>query len=244
MTILVVGATGATGKLLVRQLLDRGEAVRAVVRSAEGLPEALRSHERCEVVQANLLELSDAELAALVRGSDAVASCLGHTLSFRGVFGRPWRLVAEATRRLCAAAQVGERDAPLRFVLMSSTGVRNRDLNEEISLAQKCVIALLRLLLPPHADNEQAAEVLRRGYGPEGSGVDWAVVRPDGLTDEAEVTGYELHPSPTRSAIFDAGKTSRINVAHFMAELLTEEDVFRRWQGRMPVIYNQESARS
>lgn len=52
------------------------------------------------------------------------------------------------------------------------------------------------------------------------------------------VTEYNEHPSPTRSAIFNPGATSRINVAHFMARLLTEEATWNMWRGQMPVIYN------
>jgi len=65
-------------------------------------------------------------------------------------------------------------------------------------------------------------------------------VRPDGLIDEDAVTAYELHPSPTRSAIFDAGQVSRINVAHFMAELITNDETWQTWQGQMPVIYSKK----
>ena len=121
---------------------------------------------------------------------------------------------------------------------MNTTGNRNRDLNEPISFAQKGVVGLLRLLLPPHVDNEQAADHLRSQVGPSDMPIEWAVVRPDNLIDEAETTPYELHPSPIRSAIFDAGQTSRINVGHFMAELITSDAVWQKWQGQMPVIYN------
>jgi hypothetical protein len=69
-----------------------------------------------------------------------------------------------------------------------------------------------------------------------------AAVRPDTLINEDEVTEYEVHPSPTRSAIFDAGKTSRINVGHFMAELITDDELWNRWKGQMPVIYIKESS--
>jgi nucleoside-diphosphate-sugar epimerase len=238
-TILVVGATGATGRLLVQQLLDRGTTVRAIVRSPGGLPAAVRDHGQCEIVQANVLDLSDAELQEHVRGCDGIASCLGHTMSFHGLFGPPWRLVTRAVRRLCAAAQANAPATPVRFVLMNSTGVRNRDLDEPTSFAHRCVIGLLRLLVPPHADNEQAAEVLRREIGPAHAAIEWVAVRPDGLTDEEEVTAYDLHPSPARSAIFDAGKTSRINVGHFMARLLTEDELWETWKGRMPVIYDR-----
>lgn len=239
MTTLVVGASGATGRLLVAQLLERGRSVRAVVRSPESLPEAMRAHPQLTVIKASVLELTDSELAKHVHGCEAVASCLGHNLTFNGLFGPPWRLVTHATRRLCKAIKENESGEPVRFVLMNTTGVRNRDLNEPISFPQKIVIGLLRLLLPPHADNEAAADYLRTQIGSSDAAIDWAVVRPDGLTNEASVTNYDLHASPIRSAIFDAGKTSRINVAHFMAELATDDLSWNAWKGQMPVIYNR-----
>jgi len=60
--------------------------------------------------------------------------------------------------------------------------------------------------------------------------------------DLEAVTPYDAHTSPTRSAIFNAGKTSRINTAHFMADLLTETARFAQWCGKMPVLYNQATA--
>ena len=72
--------------------------------------------------------------------------------------------------------------------------------------------------------------------------IEWAAVRPDNLIDEDEVTPYDVYPSPIRSAIFDAGQTSRINVGYFMAELITEDDIWQKWQGQMPVIYNKVTA--
>ncbi|NNE08894.1 MAG: NAD(P)H-binding protein, partial [Gemmatimonadetes bacterium] len=171
-------------------------------------------------------------------GCHAIASCLGHNLSFRGVFGPPRRLVTDAVRRLCRAVETNNPETPVRFVLMSTTGVRNGDLDEPISFAQRVVIRLLRLLVPPHADNEDAADYLRTRVGPDAAAIEWVAVRPDTLIDEEDVSEYEAHPSPIRSAIFDAGKTSRVNVAHFMAALITGDDVWKRWKGRMPVIYD------
>ncbi|MFN2205736.1 MAG: NAD(P)H-binding protein, partial [Candidatus Promineifilaceae bacterium] len=63
MTTLVVGATGATGRLLVEQLLNRGEEVRVIVRSPEKLPESVLENERLNVIQASVLELSDSEMS-------------------------------------------------------------------------------------------------------------------------------------------------------------------------------------
>ena len=239
-TTLLVGATGETGKLLVGQLLERGQNVRVVVRSPDRLPKAVRGHPNLSIIQASILELNDQEMADYVRGCSAVASCLGHNMSFKGVFGRPWRLVTDATRRLCGAIAANPSEQPTKFVLMNTTGVRNRDLDEPISVAQHCVIGLLRICLPPHADNENAADYLRTKIGQSDKAVEWAAVRPDGLIDEDVVSGYELHASPTRSAIFNAGKTSRINVGHFMADLITLPEVWQKWKGKMPVIYNEE----
>lgn len=240
MTTLVVGASGATGRLLVEQLLKRGQKVRVIVRSPEDLAEFLRNHDNMAVIQASVLDLSDTEMAQHVKGCDAVASCLGHNLSLKGIYGHPRRLVTEATRRLCQAIKVNKSEAPTKFVLMNTTGNSNRDLPEPISLGQRFVIGLVRLLLlPPHVDNERAADYLRTRIGQDDGAIEWAAVRPDNLINEDEVTEYEVHPSPTRSAIFDAGSTSRINVAHFMARLITEADIWTQWKGQMPVIYNK-----
>jgi NAD(P)H-binding len=265
MTILVVGASGATGRLLVEQLCNRGQNVRVIVRSPNKLPETFRNHDNVTAIYANVLELSDAELSQHVSGCDAVALCLGHTLSFKGIFGQPRRLVTDATRRLCHAiavvvAQCGEEtspyncdktdgkpfeanksDKPTKFVLMNTAGNSNRDLHEPISFSQQCVMGLIRLLLPPHVDNEQAADYLRTKIGQNDKAIEWAAVRPDNLIDEDRVTKYDVYASPIRSAIFDAGVTSRINVAHFMADLITNEDTWNKWKGQMPVIYNKAS---
>jgi len=239
MTTLVVGASGATGQHLVEQLLIRGQNVKAIVRSPDSLPKSLTDNPRLSVIHASILDLSDSEMAAHFDGCSAVASCLGHNLTFKGLFGRPRMLVTDATRRLCNTIKVSNSNEPTKFVLMNTTGNRNRDLDEPISFAQRCVIMLLRLLLPPHGDNEKAADYLRTEAGQDGSAVEWVVVRPDGLTDEGVVTEYELYASPARSAIFDAGKISRINVGHFMADLITESQTWNKWKGQMPVIYNK-----
>jgi nucleoside-diphosphate-sugar epimerase len=239
MTTLVVGASGATGRLLVEQLLARGQDVKLIVRSPDRLPEALSDHERVSVVPATLLDLSATEMIKHVDGCSAVASCLGHNMTPKGLYGHPRRLVTEATRRLCNAIKATTTPNQTKFVLMNTTGNRNRNLNETISFAQKCVIGLLRNCVPPHADNEDAADYLRTNIGQKDSAVEWVAVRPDGLIDEDKVTERELHPSPTRSAIFDAGKTSRINVANFMADLITDPTIWNTWKGQMPVIYNK-----
>jgi hypothetical protein len=204
MMTLVVGASGATGRLLVEQLLNRGLSVKAIVRSPDKLPEALKNHDGLSVIQASVLDLSNAEMSQHVSGCAAVASCLGHNMSLKGIFGQPRRLVTDATRRLCDAIKANKSEEPTKFLLMNTTGNSNRDLQEPISLGQRCIIGLLRLLLPPHVDNENAADYLRTEIGQHDKAIEWAAVRPDGLINEDEVTEYDVHPSPTRSAIFNS----------------------------------------
>lgn len=238
-TVLVVGASGATGRRLVKQLLDCGLYVKAVVRASTTLPDQLKAHDRLTVIRTNLLELTDSELKALTAGCQSVASCLGHNVSWRGIFGKPRRLVTDTVRRLATAIVASRPEVPVRFVLMNSAGCSNQDIDEPVPRAQRVIIAMLRLLVPPHADNEQAADYLRKSLGHTNSTLKWVVVRADSLRDEDTVTDYSIHPSPTRSAIFDPGSTSRINVAHFMADLITNDHLWQKWEGQMPVIYNQ-----
>lgn len=242
MTTLVVGASGATGRLLVEQLLNRGQNVKVIVRSPDKLPAVVKNHDNLSVIHASVLDLGDAEMIQHVNGCDAVASCLGHNMSLKGIYGHPRRLVTDATRRLCSAIKANKPEAPVRFVLMNTAGNSNRDLYERISFGQKCVIVLFRLLMPPQVDNEKAADYLRTKVGQNDGAIEWAAVRPDTLIDESEVTEYEVHSSPTRSAIFDAGETSRINVGHFMADLIVDDDMWKKWKGQMPVIYNKTSS--
>ena len=239
MTILVVGASGATGRQLVEQLLIEGHKVKVVVRSPEKLPESWKNNDKLQIISGSILELSDQEMSKLVHDCQAVASCLGHNINWNGIYGQPRKLVTDATRRLCEAIKANNPEHPTKYVLMNTTANRNRDLNEPISFGQKCVIGLIRLLLPPHVDNEKAADYLRTQIGQNNKFIEWTAVRPDGLINEEEVSDYEIYPSPIRSAIFDPGKTSRINVGHFMANLISDTNIWNKWKGQMPVVYNK-----
>lgn len=242
MTTLVVGASGATGRWLVRRLLERGATVKSVVRSPARLPADIRTHARSIVVAGSALEMDAGVLAAHVRGCDAVASCLGHHLTVAGIWGPPWLLVAETTRRLCDAIRSNRPERPVRFALMNTTGNRDRDLAERRSFAERCVLGLVRALVPPQRDNERAAEHLRTLVGRRDAAIEWVVVRPDTLIDADEVTPYVALPSPIRSPVFDAGRVSRINVGDFMAALITDDASWSTWRGRMPVLYDRASS--
>ena len=241
MKVLVVGASGATGSKLVEELLAHKYSVKIIVRSLEKTPKYWRDNSNIEIITASILDLNDSELKEIVNNCEAIASCLGHNLTWKGIYGQPRKLVTDATKRLCNAVKSNNKPKPVKYVLMNTSGNSNRDLNEPISFAQKCVIGLLRLLLPPHVDNEKAADYLRIQIGQKNKFIEWVAVRPDDLINEESVSNYEIHPSPIRSAIFNAGKVSRINVANFMASLINDDNLWEKWKGKMPVIYSSST---
>src|SRR5438874_9298934 len=72
MNLVVLGATGATGQEIVRQAVERGHSVTALVRS----PERLKPfRDRITIEQGDLL--NSAELERVIRGHDAVLSGFG-----------------------------------------------------------------------------------------------------------------------------------------------------------------------
>lgn len=240
MKTLIVGASGATGKLLVEQLLSGRREVKIIIRTTANIPESWHHNEQLHIIQGNISEMKVDEMTEIVSDCDAVACCLGHSLTFKGLFGKPRKLVTNAVQLICEAISKNNPDKPTKFVLMNTAGNRNRDIKEPVSTSERIVITLLRLLLPPHPDNEKASDYLRLKVGQKNPEIEWAVVRPDSLIDDDSVSDYNLHSSPTSSAIFKPGKTSRINVGHFMAQLILDDELWEEWNGKMPVIYNVE----
>jgi NAD(P)-dependent dehydrogenase (short-subunit alcohol dehydrogenase family) len=237
MKTLVLGASGATGKQLVSQLIDNGQQVRVIVRPGSAVVTEWSANSNIELVEEHIAEISVDEMALHLKNCDSVASCLGHNLNWKGIYGKPRKLVAGAVKLVCDAANHNQQ--AIKLALMNTAGKRNHGLKESVGFAEKMIIAILKALLPPHADNEAAADYLQTQIGQNHPYIQWAVIRPDTLLNEETVSEYTIHPSPTTSAIFKAGKTSRINVGHFMAQLLTDEALWKKWSGQMPIIYNK-----
>ncbi len=235
-TILVVGATGMTGRLLVQQLLDRGHTVRAIVRSPDKLPDDVANNPNLTLIKAAVLDLTDAQMKDQVNGCDAVVSCLGHVMNFAGMFGGPKKLCTDAARRLCAAIEQNDPPGPVRFILMNSVGVANPQCDARRPGFERALLFALRYGVPPHRDNETAAAHLYGNIGTDNRHIQWCSVRPDSLIN-ADVSAYEICPSPT-TGLFSGRPTARANVAHFMAELIDKQDLWNTWKFRTPVIMN------
>lgn len=250
MTTLVVGATGATGMHVVLQLLQQKQNVRAIVRSKERLINCLDEIEpdassnlhivsRLHVTEASLLELSQSELEKVAQGCDAVVSCLGHNMTFKGLFCPPRRLVSEATKRLCQAIEATnqEADKPTKFILMGSDGVANPSGDDKRrSLPERAILTALRYLIPPHKDNELAAAYISTVCSPK---IEWTVVRPTDLIN-GDSTKYELFAKPQKSLFGGAedGTTTRANVAKCMVDMIMTDDLWDNWKFKMPVVHD------
>jgi hypothetical protein len=240
-TVLLVGGTGRTGRRVLEQLLGRGVSVRAIVRSAGKLPAGAAEHSNLTVVEADLLSLGDAELRRHVLGCDAVISCLGHVISFRGVFGPPRDLVTQAATRLCHAIDALQPARPVKFILMSSVSVNHpAGSDTRRGTFERVFAGILRGLVPPARDNQRAADFLHGKVGTTSPFTQWAVVRPDTLL-EGDVSAYALHEGLVNS-LFAPGSTNMANVAHFMCELVTAPKAWDDWKGKLPVIVNATRA--
>ena len=237
MKALVLGASGATGKLVVQQLAVKNIKVRVVVRESAAIPNQISNDSSIEIVKGNINDFEIAEIKNIINDCDFVICCLGHNISFKGIFGPPRKLVSNVVSKIVEA--LCSLNLNQKFILMSTTAYTNRKIGETNTVGENIVFSLLKVLLPPHKDNMLAADHLVHKLNTKAN-IDWVAVRPDSLFNEENVSNYEILNKKIRSAIFNPGKTSRINVSHFIAELVTNEKLWDEWKNKTPVIYNKE----
>lgn len=134
--VLVVGATGGVGQLVVAKLLEAGYRVRAAGRSAERARETFGdgspngSDGRLEIVSADLRDLDGLLASNICRDVDAIVSCVGTTAfpSARWRDGNgPEPTDYVSVRNLVDCVKRQSSDTCARFVLVSSVGVDRQD---------------------------------------------------------------------------------------------------------------------
>ncbi len=243
MRVLVLGANGSTGFNVVMQLLKHGMRVKALTRNAEKF-NLLKDDGSLEIITASILDMDHQILKQHLKDVDAVISCLGHNITLKGIFGKPRTLVSDALIKVVSIINEIAGDKTYKIVLMNTTACINKLQNETFNKKEELIMRMMRAFLPPHKDNELALGYLLEKVGHNHPRIEWVAVRPDTLNNEPEVTEYSVHPSPLRSPIFNAGKTSRINVADFMVQLLKNKDLWEKWKFKTPVIYNSESIKN
>lgn len=209
MKIAVLGATGKTGGLVVKQALEQGYQVVALVRDPVRL--TLR-HPQLSVMKGSPTSLADAEKC--LNGVDAVIHCLG--IGGKGD-GKPTTLVSDSVKVVLAAMQ---RQGVRRIVCMSNVGAGGSG----NWFAQRVVIPFfLRWLIPILEDKNRMEETLRR------SSLEWVSVRLPNIIEGPE--------KPLRVSMDGRGiglSITAASAARYLLEQATSPDFLRT----MPCISN------
>ncbi len=201
--ILIVGATGGTGRQLVTQALERGYAVTALVRD----PSRLRvSHPQLTVVQGNVLDKQSVEAA--MRGQEAVVSALGHKRFFY-----PTRILSEGTRSILSAM---ETHGVPRLVCETSLGIGDSAWRAGLYFTFFTIPVILPFYFWDKARQERIIAA---------SNVEWIIVRPGMLTNGAK-RGRLRHGRQVGNLLWTV-RVSRADVADFMLNQL-ESDLYLR----------------
>ncbi|WP_147453962.1 NAD(P)-dependent oxidoreductase [Tessaracoccus antarcticus] len=195
MKILIFGATGATGQLLVTQAMERGHEVTAFVRDSSKLTQ--------KDIQQVVGEITDPDaVRGAMVGQDAVVSALGP----RSPLKRDPALV-EGIRTIVAAMQ--DKDVQ-RLVYVSTMGVG--DSARQLGWLGR-VIAVPLFLRNAVADHGEKEDIIT------GTGLHWTVVRPAQLTDGPIAS---FRSGEDVSATSSSTGVSRASVASFVLDTLDD----------------------
>lgn len=197
--MLIVGASGGTGRLLVAQALERGHTVTALVRRGS-TPEL--THPQLRLVEGDVLD--PASLEAAVRGQAAVVSALGH----KRFFG-PTRILSEGTRNLLRAM---ESHGVRRFVCMTSLGIGD----SAGRMGVYYTFFTIPLILPFYFWDKTRQERIIAA-----SRAEWTIVRPGLLTNGAKRGKYRH--GPRVGGFLWTVRISRADVADFMLNQLEDD---------------------
>ncbi|GAA3825412.1 NAD(P)-dependent oxidoreductase [Streptomyces phyllanthi] len=206
MKLLILGATGPTGRHVVDLALRAGDSVTTFVRNPAALGDLA---EKVTVVAGDAT--SHRDVLAGAAGHDAIVSALGRGTSVRadGLF----------TRSSAAVIGAAKEAGVSRLVWLSSFGV-----GETLDWSSTTQKAIYRTLLRSiYADKEIADERIRN------SGLDWTVVYPTRLTHGPANGTYS---AGDRLPMKGNPTISRADVAAFMYQAAHGSE----WIHRSPVI--------
>lgn len=201
MKILVIGATGGSGLAATRSLLARGAQVTAFARHPDALPPI---HGHLTKVAGDATRFEDVDRA--MAGHDAVVVALGirenpMRVRLLGSAGTPMDVRSQGTRHLIEAMH---RHGVRRLVVQTSYGVGATQ--GRLPIMIKLVFALM--LRPQIRDTGRQEEAVRD------SGLDWVLVQPVNLTDDAVV-----EPAfASAEGDYQSMKVSRQQVGEFLAD--------------------------
>ena len=205
--ILVVGATGGTGRLIVSRALALGHDVAALVRS----PEKARALKGATLIAGDARD--ETTLREALNGRNGVISALGTPASpFRQV-----TLLSTATRALVSAMKIAQVS---RLVCITGIGAGDSAGHGGFFFDNLIFPLLLRNV---YADKNRQEAIVRN------SGLDWILVRPSILNDKPS---HDTVRVLTDLSGFHGGAISRQDVAKFVVDQLQVDT----WLRRSPLI--------
>jgi putative NADH-flavin reductase len=202
----ILGASGRTGRELVKQALESGHDVTAFVRDPAKLK---TTGDKLTVVQGDMLDAAAVERA--VNGQDVVISALGSP----GL--GPSNDLSEGTRNIIAAM---EKARVKRLIFESSIGIG--DSRDHAGwFARKVFFPLV--VKNVFADKEVQERLIME------SSLDWIIVRPGRLTNGRR-TGTYRHGDQI-DARNPGGTISRADTAEFMLRQIDDDTYLRKTPG-------------
>ena len=206
MNVIVFGATGTIGRLVVADLLAQGHAVTAFARSPERLG---MEHANLSLAAGDALR--EAEVMRAVAGHEAVVVTLGAGMS------RKSRIRSEGTLNVIRAMQ---ETGVKRLIVQSTLGAR--DSWNTLNFWWKRVM-FGALLAPVFRDHELQERLV------EASGLDWTIVRPGAFIDAATVRPV-IEDVPNTARGLDL-KISRAELARFLTRQVADRTYLHRAVG-------------
>ncbi len=204
MRMLIIGATGPTGRELVVQALARGHVVTALARD----PDRLKvRHENLTVVKGDVLD--PAAVEAVVAGQEAVVSALGHKR-----WMMPTRILSAGTRNIVAAMQ---RRGVRRYVGMTSLGVGDSWWRMGLYYTLFVLPVILQFYFWDKRRQEKVVEE---------SALDWTIVRPGALTN-GKPRGVWRQGRGIGNPLWTV-RIARADVAAFLLDLAGGKDHLRK----------------
>lgn len=204
MKLLILGATGGTGRSALKEAKALGHDVTVLVRDRSKLSAGEQSGAR---VMSGALPQDEAALAEAMQGQDAVISALGRGPSFK-----PEDLMKRSVPTLLhAMGQAGVR----RLVFTSAFGIG--DTWRDTPLMPR--IFARTLLRGIYADKAHAEALIRQ------SDLDWTLVHPTMLTDGPRTGTWR---SGERLPLSALPKISRGDAGAFLVSQLNDSSYIRR----------------
>ncbi len=207
MNILIIGATGGTGRELVRQALERGHSVTALVRKPAKVK---TTHERLTIIHGNVLDYHS--VAAAVKNTDAVLSALGHKRWFIKT-----SILSEGTNNIIKAMKESNVK---RFVCETSLGIG--DSWGKLGLYYTLFVIPL-IVFFYFLDKGKQEQIIME------SNLDWIIVRPGQLTNGRKRGAYRH--GPDIGSYLRTVSISRADTAEFMLKQLTDDGYLRKTPG-------------